>query len=71
MARSSLPAARPSPGRAFARALECLWDPASSTERDIARLEVDAPILCLVVVLRPDGHVAAGDGSLYWLNIVE
>jgi WD40 repeat protein len=46
-----------------------LWDIA--TQREIVRLEVDAPVSCLVAL--PDGRLVAGDdlGRLHWLEIVD
>jgi len=46
-----------------------LWDVA--VQREISRLEVDAPVHCLAVL--PSNHLVAGDelGRLHWLEIVD
>jgi WD40 repeat protein len=48
-----------------------LWDVTTGAETETARLEVDAPITC-VVALAP-GRLVAGDaiGRLHWLEIVD
>jgi WD40 repeat protein len=48
-----------------------LWDAARGARREIASLEVDAPINCLIPL--PDGRLVAGDqvGIMHWLKIVE
>lgn len=48
-----------------------LWDIAAGSGREIARLEIDARVQCIVVL--PDHRLVAGDalGRLHWLKIVE
>ncbi|MBY3252152.1 NB-ARC domain-containing protein [Rhizobium laguerreae] len=48
-----------------------LWDVKADTAREIARLEIDAPVEGLIVL--PDGRLVAGDGQgyLHWLEVVE
>jgi WD40 repeat protein len=47
-----------------------LWDVRLGTGREVARLELDAAVICLAAL--PDGRLLAGDqlGRLHWLEIV-